>query len=207
MEISAFLYGMSTGMVMSVMLGTVFFALIQNSIDNGFRSGIFIAIGVIFSDTLLITLTRSSATLIPEGGTTEKVVQLAGGIFLLIYGLNNLLKKKRVAYPETSGGRIWYFMGLGFLLNILNPGNFIGWTAISTHITQVAGYDWRQSLFFYSGALGAIFGMEVLIALAASGLKRFVTDRFLLYVDRTVGVVFIGFAAYLLLPFIGITFK
>ena len=55
------MYGFLTGMVMSVMLGTVFFALVQNSIDYGFRTGIFIALGVIASDLLLITLSWFNA--------------------------------------------------------------------------------------------------------------------------------------------------
>jgi len=201
MSLEPIFYGLSTGMVMSVMLGTVFFALIQNSIDNGFRSGIYISMGVIVSDTMLILITRSGAAYIPEGGTTENYVRIAGGIFLLLYGLNNFRSRKKAAFPETNGGRFWHFAGMGFLLNGLNPGNFIGWTAISTHITQVAGYSLTESVFFYSGALSAIFGMETLIALGASKLKRFITDRFLTIIDRIVGVIFIGFALYLILPF------
>lgn len=187
---------------MSVMLGTVFFALIQNSIDNGFRSGIFISMGVILSDVILISISRSAAHLIPPGGTTEQMVRIGGSIFLIFYGLNNILKKKNVAFPETNQGRYFYFIGLGFLLNILNPGNLIGWTAISTHITQVVGYTLTESIVFYLGALCAIFGMETLIALAGSKLKRFITDRLLLIIDRVVGVLFLGFAGYLLWPFV-----
>jgi threonine/homoserine/homoserine lactone efflux protein len=76
------LYGLITGMLMSIMLGTVFFALVQNSIDHGFRTGVFIAIGVISSDVLLISLSWFNAELIPEGSTTDLIVRLCGGIFL-----------------------------------------------------------------------------------------------------------------------------
>ncbi len=114
--IAAFFYGLGTGMIMSIMLGTVFFALIQNSIDNGFKSGMFISLGVILSDVILISITYFNATLIPEGGTTEQIVRVCGAIFLLIYGISNLLNKKKIAYPKTGKGQILYFMGIGFLL-------------------------------------------------------------------------------------------
>jgi len=89
------MYGFLTGMVMSMMLGTVFFALVQNSIDNGFRTGVFISMGVITSDIILIALSWFNTELIPKGGTTDLVVRICGALFLLLYGLSNLLKKER----------------------------------------------------------------------------------------------------------------
>ena len=49
------------------MLGTVFFCLVQNSIVNGFKSGAFVASGVIISDIILIVIGHFSATLFPQG--------------------------------------------------------------------------------------------------------------------------------------------
>lgn len=200
--IAAFFYGLGTGMIMSIMLGTVFFALIQNSIDNGFKSGMFISLGVILSDVILISITYFNATLIPEGGTTEQIVRVCGAIFLLIYGLSNLLNKKKIAYPKTGKGQIMYFMGIGFLLNILNPGNFIGWTVVSTSLSQVAEYSNTETVLYYVGALAAIFGVETLISYGAVQLKRFVTLKFLMMVDRVVGVLFLIFAVVLVWPMV-----
>lgn len=187
---------------MSLMLGTVFFALVQNSIDNGFKSGVIISVGVIASDMILITFGYFNAELIPEGGTTEMIVRLAGGIFLIGYGISNIVKKKSIAYPETKSGRTVYFLITGFLLNFLNPGNFIGWLAISTHLKQVALYTPWQCLFFYTGALTAIFFTEMAISFAGSSLKRFISDKLLRTIDKVVGVIFIGFSVYLLIPFV-----
>ncbi|MFM7006193.1 MAG: LysE family translocator [Flavobacteriales bacterium] len=193
------LYGFLTGMVMSVMLGTVFFALVQNSIDHGFKTGIFISIGVISSDLLLITLSWLNSELIPNGSTTDFVVRLCGALFLLIYGFYNLLKKVKAAYPKTEKKQIAKFISLGFLLNVLNPGNYIGWLAISTQLKTVAKYSLSESIFYFAGALSAIFLMECLIAWGASFLKPYITDRFLSRVNKTVGVLFIGFALALFL--------
>ncbi|HCT22199.1 MAG TPA: lysine transporter LysE, partial [Chitinophagaceae bacterium] len=57
----ALLYGLGIGVVLSSMLGTVFFFLVQNSIANGFKSSVFIATGVITSDILLIVLSYFNA--------------------------------------------------------------------------------------------------------------------------------------------------
>jgi threonine/homoserine/homoserine lactone efflux protein len=188
------MYGFLTGMVMSVMLGTVFFALVQNSIDYGFRTGIFIALGVIASDLLLITLSWFNAELIPPGGTTDLIVRICGALFLLFYGLSNLLKKDKAAYPQTEKKQLLKFSSMGFLLNILNPGNYIGWLAVTTQLKTVAKYEVAQATIYFIGALSAIFLMECLISWSASFLKPYITDRFLQLVNRLIGVLFIAFA-------------
>jgi len=188
------MYGFLTGMVMSVMLGTVFFALVQNSIDYGFRTGIFISLGVIASDLILITLSWFNAELIPPGGTTDLIVRICGALFLLFYGLSNLLKKDKAAYPQTEKKQLLKFSSMGFLLNILNPGNYIGWLAVTTQLKTVAKYEVAQASFYFTGALSAIFLMECLISWSASFLKPYITDRFLQLVNRLIGILFIAFA-------------
>jgi threonine/homoserine/homoserine lactone efflux protein len=196
------LYGLITGMVMSIMLGTVFFALVQNSIDRGFKSGISIAMGVILSDIILISTAYFNSTLIPQGGITEMIVRICGAVFLIVYGINNFRHNRKLSYPVTRAGRIFYFMRTGFLLNLLNPGNFIGWVVVTTNINQVAHYSPHQCFAYYTAALSAIFGMEVLISFGAATLKRFISESLLNYINYTVGVLFIGFAVVVIWPLI-----
>lgn len=185
---------------MSIMLGTVFFALVQNSIDQGFKSGISIALGVILSDIILISAAYFNSALIPKGGITETIVRICGAVFLLIYGLNNFRQNRRISYPKTRAGRIFFFMRTGFFLNLLNPGNFIGWVVVTTNITQVARYSPHQCFLFYLFALSAILGMEMLISLGAAQLKRFISDKLLTSINYAVGVLFMIFSVVLIYP-------
>jgi threonine/homoserine/homoserine lactone efflux protein len=187
------MYGFLTGMVMSMMLGTVFFALVQNSIDYGFRTSVFISIGVITSDVILIVLSWFNTELIPKGGTTDLVVRICGAVFLLLYGLSNLLKKEKAAYPQTEKKQLLKFVSMGFLLNILNPGNYIGWLAVTTQLKTVVKYEVSEATFYFAGALSAIFLLECLISWSASFLKPYITDQFLRLVNRLIGVLFIAF--------------
>jgi L-lysine exporter family protein LysE/ArgO len=187
-------------MVMSIMLGTVFFALIQNSIDYGFKSGIYIASGVIVSDIILIGISIFGASLIPEGGATEYIIRGVGAVFLLGYGINNLRVRKQVHFPETKGGQLFHFLSLGFILNIINPANLFWWIAVSANLQAVAEYTWWQSGMFYTGALAGIFSVETLIAFLANKLKLLITPKLLRNIDRVVGVLFIGFSIALVWP-------
>ena len=50
---SPFLQGILVGLTFAVLLGPAFFSLIQTSIQRGFRSGLFLALGISFTSNSL----------------------------------------------------------------------------------------------------------------------------------------------------------
>jgi L-lysine exporter family protein LysE/ArgO len=195
----ALLYGLGTGMALSLTLGTVFFVLIQNSIDNGYKGGIVIALGVITSDAILITLSIFGTQLLPLVHHAETIVSLVGGVLLLAMGLNSLFKKKlRISYPRTKFGNLVYFFSKGFVLNMLNPANFFSWVAITAYLNASLAYSTAQIAVFFVGCLLAIFLTEIVISVFAYRLKQYFTPQVLLYINRISGSVFVFFGLRLL---------
>jgi threonine/homoserine/homoserine lactone efflux protein len=104
------------------------------------------------------------------------------------------LKKDKARYPKTEKKRMAKFISMGFFLNALNPGNYIGWLAITTQIKTVAQYALSDAVFYFLAAVSAIFVMECVIAWGAASLKPYITEGFLALVNKMVGVVFIAFS-------------
>lgn len=200
--IYAFFYGLFTGLLLSLMLGTVFFCLVQNSITNGFKSGVYISAGVIISDIILIVLSYFNAYLFPPGGTTELIVRLCGALFLLIMGISNLRSHKKVLFPTAESKNPVILGSKGFMLNILNPANYLSWLAVAATLTNVMHFSSGQRWLYYTGALCSIFGMELLISFGASWLKKYISATFLRRLDMVLGIVFIVFSLLLLKPLI-----
>lgn len=198
----AFFYGLFTGLILSSMLGTVFFCLVQNSIINGFKSGAFVATGVIISDITLILIGHFSANLFPHGGRTEMIVRICGAVFLLVMGISNLRTHKKILFPKADNKNPLVLASKGFMLNALNPGNYLSWLAVAATLNNVLHFDNGERWLFYTGALAGIFGMEMLISFAANWLKRFISDKFLHRLDMVLGIVFIVFALLLLKPLV-----
>lgn len=182
-------------------LGTVFFYLVQNSIDNGFKSGISISLGVIISDILLISLSSLNAYIIPQGGTTEIIIRIVGASLLLFIGLYSIFKKTAATiYPTTQKLTVPMYMVNGFVLNIINPANFFMWVTISTTLNNSDGYTpFRQTVFFI-GTLGAIFLTEILISFSASLLKNVLTEKAMNRINTISGIAFLVFAGVVLWP-------
>lgn len=203
--INAILYGLITGITLSFMLGPVFFSIIQNSIDNGFKSGIFISIGVISSDIILITLSHYNSNLIPKGGTTEIVVRIVGSGFLTLLGIFNMLKKSAVKFPHSLKKPPLLFLK-GFTLNIMNPANFFAWLSVATYLKNVAEYTFNQQLEYYITALCTVFLVELLISFGALFLKKILTPHILHVINIVLAIGLFLFAILLILPLLGVHF-
>ncbi len=193
--IAAAFYGLFTGILLSLTFGTVFFSLVQNSVDNGYWSGMKIALGVVVCDAIFVFFAIFGTALLPHIENFEKWMAGAGIVFLLILGIGNLVKgQPKIAYPKSKLGNFIFYFSTGFLLNGLNPVNFISWVTIATYIRSTLYYDVPQVLLFFAASLVAIFLMESGIALSAHRLKKIFTPRRVKIFNQITGVVFIGIA-------------
>jgi threonine/homoserine/homoserine lactone efflux protein len=186
--ISALLYGLSTGFVSGLMLGTVFFTLLQISIDNGYRTGFYFASGVITSDTMFVLIALFGTSFIPHIDHLQFYASLAGGVLLCLLGGMSLVKKNtKLIYPKTQFGHILYFFGKGFLLNTLNPVNFLIWAGIVFNL-RTAAYTSSELFIFFTACLGMIFLMENGIAYFSHNVKKYITASILILVNRVTGI-------------------
>jgi threonine/homoserine/homoserine lactone efflux protein len=130
------------------------------------------------------------------------VVRLAGAAVLLGMGISNFYKKTSIRFPHNHTRGMALLVGQGFMLNFFNPGNFVSWLAISSMLVNVLHFTVGQRIWYYTGALLAIFLMEVLIAKGAVYLKKYISQRFLHYLNLVLGVVFVAFSIVLLWPYV-----
>jgi L-lysine exporter family protein LysE/ArgO len=190
--LAALFYGLITGVLLCLTFGTVFFSLVQNSVDNGYKSGIKIAFGVVVCDTIFVFFAIFGTTLLPHIENFEKWMAGAGIVFLLILGINNLIQNQpRIAYPKSKFGDFLFYFTTGFLLNGLNPVNFISWVTIATYIRSTLHYELPQVSIFFAASLLAIFLTESGIALSAHRLKRIFTPRAVKIFNQITGIVFV----------------
>ena len=189
------LYGFVVGFMLCLTIGTVFFALIQNSVDHGYKSGFSIASGVIVSDSILISVALMGTSKLPNIPHFSFYTSLLGGLLLLAMGLSSIFKTNpQIVYPKTKMGGIAYYFATGFLLNALNPVNFIVWGVIATKIQSENSYNFNQQIFFFVGCLIAIYVTEIGISVSAFKLKRYFTPKVLLGINRVTGFLFVIFA-------------
>ncbi|MCB9252568.1 MAG: LysE family transporter [Flavobacteriales bacterium] len=188
-----FIAGIATGVVLGFGFGTVFFALIQNSINFGYRKGVDIALGVVLSDIFIVSIILFGSQYLDEIEKYKDVIKYTGGFLLIGLGIYQFFPQKKIVGQDGEiivKGR-FLFITKGFLLNFMNPVNFLAWLAIQTYLKGVSGYTTNQSMYFFMGAIGAIFLIELLISLLANYIGRKLSDKIIRIVNVTSGYIFI----------------
>src|SRR5690349_5827167 len=121
----AILNGIGYGLLLAVLVGPVFFTLIQTSIERGFKSGVYVAIGISISDALCIAIAYLGISNLLTDPNFRIYLSYFGGAILLCFGLYYLVIKSRrpAAFnPEHIEERSpLRLMAKGFVINGFNP--------------------------------------------------------------------------------------
>ena len=196
------LEGIVMGLLLSLIIGPVFFALIQNSITNGFKYAVAMAGGVISSDAVYVVLSYSGVSALAGYPNIEIWLGYFGGAFLIGFGVISFFKKG-MERPNTGGlafnqprKRIGFLKG--FSLNGINPFVLLFWASIAGLVQLKDEYTTLDIWGYYLGILVTVFFIDVAKAYGAHKIKRFITPKLMMYLNRGVAIVLIGFGIRLL---------
>lgn len=195
------LNGILFGLLLCVLIGPVFFTLIQNSIEKGFWSGVFMAIGVALSDAFYIVITYFGISQLVESENFKMWLGGVGGLIMLVFGLVNLFKAapKSGVVKIVQGNRDGLKQLLkGFFLNGVNPFVLFFWIGIVSKVSVDFEYSSNQATGFFVALVLTVFIVDVLKAHFATKLREIITARFMLIMNRIVGIALILFALRLL---------
>ena len=111
------------GLLLSVMIGPIFFVLLETSITKGFRAALFLDIGVILADVFYIIIAYFGSKQLIADINNQPGLFVLGGTLMLVYGILLFFKKETVK-PKKSKVKGTYLLLIikGFLLNIINIG-------------------------------------------------------------------------------------
>lgn len=152
------LTGFGIGLIMSSPAGPVNFLCFHRTLHRGLFAGWMIALGAIAADTIF-----ASAAIFGIKAASEfiayhiGILQLIGGLLIIIFGLYLLLHKVTDVQPGKGKQKIWRYFFTGFGLSITNPGNFFGFMAMFSGVTDLV----TESASLFHGTsliLGVVLG-------------------------------------------------
>ncbi len=196
----ALVEGIGMGLILSAMIGPVFFTLIQNSLENGFRHTAILALGILLSDLIYIVVTFFGVSLFAKNPLFEIVLGYAGGLILVGFGVATILKKNK-SRPNSGGMPVRPKKRRGFLkgfsINGVNPFVLLFWISIAGLVNLKPNFTNIDVGFYYAGILLTVFSIDLLKAYIAKRLSSFVTPTFMNRLNVGVGVFLIFFGARL----------
>lgn len=201
--IEGVIVGLSLALIMG--FGPSFFTLIQTSINRGFKAAMFLDIGIILNDIIVVALMMMTNIQFNIDGDNNNMIYagIAAGLILIIFGIYtySLSPKKIIHISENNSQKIeqlseqfndepkWYvYLSKGFIINIFNPFVWIFWiTCVATTSSNFDG-DKYSLIIFFAGVFTTALFFDTLKALGAYSLKKFFTEKMLKKLNQITGI-------------------
>ena len=194
--------GFAFGLLLAILIGPVFFALIQTSIKRGFSAGLSFAIGIFLSDLTCIFLSNLGVSQITYDNKYKIIIGVVGGILMIVFGVYEYFHKekthKELDIENIPPKKIIYILK-SYFLNIANPFVLIFWLTASTKINAEYSDSIIDVITFFSATLLTAFFTDTLKAFFASRIKSILTDEILRKVHKVAGVLLVLFGIALML--------
>lgn len=188
-----------------ILIGPVFFMLLQTSISRGWKSAIMLDLGVMTADILCILVAYYGSKDLAVAIQNNPSIYIFGGFFILIYGLVMYMSKPNLKMRNLTDSSKNYFKTFmnGFFLNILNIGVIVFWFfVVSTIVIQYPRPG--DTLLFIGIVLATFFGLDLIKIRLAHRVKENFTVRRVFYLKKTIGFILIIFGLIVILKGFGV---
>ena len=206
--IAPILKGLLLGLILSISIGPVIFAILKQSLTNGHKAGYVFVAGVSISDISLLFICNFFTSFFTLALAHKAFIALLGAGFLLVMSVYTLFFKKIVFEGgEDSKEKLMTKRDLvstflsGFFMNTLNPSVFLFWFAWTAAINTSADdtpNPVQFKLIVFGTCLGFVLLSDLIKVFLAGKLRPRLTEKNLVWINRISGMIILIFSAALL---------
>ena len=205
--IAPILKGLLLGLILSISIGPVIFAILKQSLTNGHKAGYVFVAGVSISDISLLFICNFFTSFFTLALAHKAFIAMLGAGFLLVMSVYTLFFKRIVFEGgEDSKEKLMSKRDLvstflsGFFMNTLNPSVFLFWfawtAAISANAEETENPLMYRIIVFGTCLLFVLLSDLVKVALAGK-LRPKLTLQNMIIINRVSGIIILIFSAAL----------
>lgn len=205
--------GIGVGILLSILMGPILFALIQTGIEEGFRAGAMVGLGIWVSDFLFILSVYFGIAYVEQVTQWEwfePILGIGGGIVLAAFGLGTWFSKPpqvpEKLLDDTIGEVVPRSMSSylslwlkGFLINTLNPFTFFFWLGLMGTFVINQSPSHSEAFLYFVGVLGTIIITDVLKVYFAKTVRHLLRPNHLIWIRRVSGAALVIFGVVLVI--------
>jgi threonine/homoserine/homoserine lactone efflux protein len=195
------------GLILSISIGPVIFAIIKQSLTNGHKAGYAFVVGVSLSDLSILFICNVFTSFFALALTHKATIAMAGAGFLFLLGLYTLLFKEitieNIGTDEEKKTRFRDLLGIfvsGFLMNTLNPSVFLFWFAWTAAISSDAAETnspTMHKIIVFGTCLIFVLISDLTKVYLAKKLRPKLTNKSLVWINKIAGIIILLFSAVL----------
>jgi threonine/homoserine/homoserine lactone efflux protein len=188
------LSGIVFGLVLAIMLGPVFFTLLQTSLHEGFKAGVYLAFGVLVSDACCIVVAYLFASQLDLTHKYRIAVGWIGGFLMIGFGIINFFRKVKPKEVDDDKKTVHAkFLLKGFFMNLLNPAVLLFWISIIGLVKLKEEYTKFHEAVFFASVLATVFSTDLLKSFVANRISHLLNASVLHWINWVVGSVLVAF--------------
>ncbi|KAF2336469.1 LysE family translocator [Flavobacterium daemonense] len=198
--INDILAGLPWGLVLSFMVGPVFFVLLETSITKGFRAAIAFDLGVVLGDVFFIAIAYLGSYRLISSLKDDPALFIFGGIIMLSYGIISFVKLKKeekINDEEIDRDILKRNYGSlfvkGFLLNVINIGVLGFWLAVIISVGPKLEMQTPRMMTFFTAVIITYLLIDCAKILLAKQLKSKMTPTNILKIKKGISIVLMVF--------------
>lgn len=199
--VSIVVSGMILGFAIAILVGPVFFLLLNTALRKGWLPAIYIALGVAISDIIYILAIYLGFSRFENSLISHDVLIFAGGILLIAFGLVMISKKIKIEPTDelvfTNKERIKY-LSRGFMLNFINPSVIIFWIGAVSAATIKLENNSGLIFVFFTATMLTVFLFDVFKIYLSRKLSAIITEKSLRIINIVSGIAMVIYGFYLL---------
>ena len=203
--LSAILIGF---LLSTILIGPVFFLLIETSIRKSWKSAVTLDLGVVAADILCIAAAYFGSKDFADYVTTHPQfyrIYIIAGFFVTIYGIFMFFSKPKLHLENNSEVVSKNYLRTffnGFVMNLLNVGVIVFWFVIVSSI--MIQYPVPSDFVLYMGVvLLTYFVIDLIKIFLAGKLQKRITDDMVFKIRKGVGVCLLVFGLIITLKGFG----
>ncbi len=191
--ISGFLFGLT----LAFSFGPGFWALMQITINQGFKRGMLFLTGFFLSDFTFMLIALFSVKSLSGNVRNSIWLGLIASIVLIGFGVISLIKRKKTRTVVDNKKDIpIYLKHIGYILrgyifNTSNPFNLLFWVGVVSISSGAYGIKSIDSYIFIGAIFSTSLFFDMLKCFFASRLQKILKENFLFLINKLVGIVMI----------------
>jgi threonine/homoserine/homoserine lactone efflux protein len=193
------------GFVLSIMIGPVFFVLLETSVVKGFRAAITFDLGVVLADVIFILIAYFSSYRLIAAIKDDPALFVFGGLVMLTYGIITLVNNKKPTKnidpedPEELAQNNYFNLFVkGFFLNFINVGVLGFWLALIIGVGPQLELQPTRIFTFFASVIVSYFAFDILKILLAKRLRNHLNPHNILVMRKFISIILIVSGVFLL---------
>ena len=188
--------GVTLGLAAGLSPGPLMALLVAQTVRYGLREGLKVALAPVLTDAPIVTATLLILARVSDGNWLLAGISLAGGLYVCWLGVESIRAQTDPADAERAAPRsIRRAMGI----NLLNPHVYVFWTTVGAPLVFKAwAAGWTQAVGLVGCFYLVLCGSKAVIAVLVHRSRGFLAGLAYRRTLQALGVVLIGFGAWLL---------